>query len=66
MLFAYDYFNSRIERLLDPFSPFLELSQTAGHELYPNEDLPSGGIVTGIGQIHGSVSSSVNRFQPNH
>ncbi|EGG01208.1 uncharacterized protein MELLADRAFT_50190, partial [Melampsora larici-populina 98AG31] len=43
----------RIEKLLDPFSPFLELSQIAGHELYPNEDLPSGGIITGIGQIHG-------------
>lgn len=43
----------RIEQLLDPFSPFLELSQTAGHELYPNEDLPCGGIITGIGEIHG-------------
>ncbi|POW00034.1 hypothetical protein PSHT_13266 [Puccinia striiformis] len=27
----------RIERLLDPFSPFLELSQTAAYQLYPNE-----------------------------
>jgi len=43
----------RIERLLDPFSPFLELSQTAGYQLYPNEDLPAGGIITGIGQVHG-------------
>ncbi|KAA1108142.1 hypothetical protein PGT21_001815 [Puccinia graminis f. sp. tritici] len=43
----------RIERLLDPFSPFLELSQTAGYQLYPNEDLPAGGIITGVGQVHG-------------
>ncbi|MBW0494060.1 hypothetical protein O181_033775 [Austropuccinia psidii MF-1] len=43
----------RIERLLDPFSPFLELSQTAGYQLYPDHDLPAGGIITGIGQIHG-------------
>ncbi|KAG0144540.1 hypothetical protein CROQUDRAFT_659865 [Cronartium quercuum f. sp. fusiforme G11] len=42
----------RIEKLLDPFSPFLELSSTAGYNLYPNEDLPSGGIITGIGKIH--------------
>lgn len=41
----------RINRLLDPGSPFLELSQLAGHNLY-DEPLPSGGIVTGIGFIH--------------
>lgn len=44
----------RIDHLLDPGSPFLELSQLAGHELY-SEDLPSGGIVTGIGSIHGRL-----------
>ncbi|KAI7965463.1 hypothetical protein MJO29_003561 [Puccinia striiformis f. sp. tritici] len=43
----------RIERLLDPFSPFLELSQTAAYQLYPNETLPAGGIITGVGQVHG-------------
>lgn len=42
----------RINLLLDPGSPFLELSQLAGHNLY-DESLPSGGIVTGIGSIHG-------------
>ncbi|KAL2612204.1 hypothetical protein R1flu_023896 [Riccia fluitans] len=44
----------RIDNLLDPGAPFLELSQLAGHDLY-NEPLPSGGIVTGIGPIHGRL-----------
>lgn len=44
----------RIDRLLDPGSSFLELSQLAGHELY-EESLPSGGIVTGIGPVHGRL-----------
>ncbi|CAH8274402.1 unnamed protein product [Arabidopsis lyrata] len=44
----------RIDRLLDPGSSFLELSQLAGHELY-EEPLPSGGIITGIGPIHGRL-----------
>lgn len=41
----------RIDRVLDPGSSFLELSQLAGHELY-EEPLPSGGIVTGIGPVN--------------
>lgn len=44
----------RIDRLLDPGSSFLELSQLAGHELY-DEPLPSGGIITGIGPVHGKL-----------
>ncbi|XP_010530770.1 PREDICTED: methylcrotonoyl-CoA carboxylase beta chain, mitochondrial [Tarenaya hassleriana] len=44
----------RIDRLLDPGSSFLELSQLAGHELY-EEPLPSGGIITGIGPVHGRL-----------
>lgn len=44
----------RIDRLIDPGSSFLELSQLAGHELY-EESLPSGGIVTGIGPVHGRL-----------
>ncbi len=39
----------RITKLLDPGSPFLELSQFAGYELY-DEPVPCGGIITGIGQ----------------
>ena len=44
----------RIERILDPGSPFLELSALAAHEIYENEgNVPSAGIVTGIGRVHG-------------
>ena len=42
----------RIDLLLDPLSPFLELSSLAAWGLYGNE-VPSAGIVTGIGVIHG-------------
>src|SRR5690349_19620835 len=42
----------RIELLLDPASPWLELSPLAGHDLY-EDYLPAGGIVTGIGAVHG-------------
>ena len=45
----------RIEALLDPGAPFLELSTLAGHELYGEEHVPSGGIVTGIGSVHGRL-----------
>ncbi|KAK6916436.1 Acetyl-CoA carboxylase [Dillenia turbinata] len=41
----------RINRLIDPGSSFLELSQLAGHELY-EDSLPSAGIITGIGPVH--------------
>ncbi|XP_060572168.1 methylcrotonoyl-CoA carboxylase beta chain, mitochondrial-like [Ruditapes philippinarum] len=43
----------RIMKLLDPESPFLELSQLAGYELYKGEDVPAGGIITGIGRVSG-------------
>ena len=36
--------------LLDIGSPFLELSQLAGHGLYGDE-VPSAGIITGIGRV---------------
>lgn len=36
----------RISKLLDVGSPFLELSQFAGYNLYPKEEVPSGGILT--------------------
>jgi 3-methylcrotonyl-CoA carboxylase beta subunit len=42
----------RIEKILDPGSPFLELSALAGEGVY-DEDVPSAGIVTGIGLVHG-------------
>ena len=43
----------RIDRIIDKGSPFLELSQLAGFEMYDGEDVPAGGIVTGIGVISG-------------
>jgi acetyl-CoA carboxylase carboxyltransferase component len=42
----------RIGRLLDPGSPFLELSPLAAWDLYDNE-APAAGIVTGIGRVSG-------------
>src|SRR5690606_7261398 len=42
----------RIRRLLDPGSPFLELSQLAAHGMY-DDDVPAAGIITGIGRISG-------------
>ncbi|XP_063853332.1 LOW QUALITY PROTEIN: methylcrotonoyl-CoA carboxylase beta chain, mitochondrial-like [Scylla paramamosain] len=41
----------RINTLLDPGTPFLELSQMAGYQLYGREEVPAGGIVTGIGRV---------------
>ncbi|MCJ1433493.1 Methylcrotonoyl-CoA carboxylase beta chain, mitochondrial [Xylographa pallens] len=43
----------RITALIDTGSSFLELSPLAGHELYPNEDVPAGGIITGVGTVQG-------------
>lgn len=42
----------RIERILDPGSPFVELSALAAHEVY-DDKVPSAGVVTGIGLVHG-------------
>jgi 3-methylcrotonyl-CoA carboxylase beta subunit len=43
----------RLALLLDPHSPFLELSPLAAHDVYPGEYLPGAGIITGIGRISG-------------
>ena len=42
----------RVERLLDPGSPFLELGQLAANGLYGDE-VPGAGIITGIGRVSG-------------
>ena len=42
----------RIRQLLDVGSPFLELSQFAGWEMYDDE-VPAGGIITGVGRVAG-------------
>jgi acetyl-CoA carboxylase carboxyltransferase component len=44
----------RIDRLLDPGSPFLELSPLAANGLYDDE-APAAGIVTGIGTVEGTT-----------
>ena len=49
----------RIAALLDPGSPFLELSQLAGKGLYGKEDVPAGGIVTGLGLVNGRLVAIV-------
>ncbi|PIP93295.1 MAG: methylcrotonoyl-CoA carboxylase [Bdellovibrio sp. CG12_big_fil_rev_8_21_14_0_65_39_13] len=44
----------RIERILDEGSPFLELSTLAAYGMYQDEgEVPSAGIITGIGRVHG-------------
>jgi 3-methylcrotonyl-CoA carboxylase beta subunit len=42
----------RVDRLLDPGSPFLELSPLAAHEMYGG-GVPAAGVVTGIGRVSG-------------
>ncbi|HEY3727035.1 MAG TPA: carboxyl transferase domain-containing protein, partial [Solirubrobacteraceae bacterium] len=42
----------RVERLLDPGAPFLELSPLAAHGLYEDQ-APGAGIITGIGRVSG-------------
>lgn len=43
----------RVQRLLDPGSPFLELSQLAAYDMYGG-DIASAGIITGIGRVGGT------------
>ena len=43
----------RIDALIDPGSPFLEFSQLAAYDMYGKDDVPAGGIVTGIGRVEG-------------
>lgn len=42
----------RLQQLLDPGSPFLELSQLAAYETYEDK-VPAAGIITGIGRVSG-------------
>jgi 3-methylcrotonyl-CoA carboxylase beta subunit len=43
----------RIDRLVDPGSPFLEIGQLAGFEMYGDDNVAAGGLITGIGRING-------------
>src|SRR6056297_1059564 len=42
----------RLQAVLDPGSPFLELSQLAAHNVY-DDVVPGAGIITGIGRVAG-------------
>lgn len=42
----------RVERLLDPGSPFLEIGQLAACDLYDGE-VPGAGLIAGIGRVSG-------------
>ena len=50
---------NRIAAIIDPGSAFLEIGALAGgNGLYASdgiEDLPSGGVVAGIGIVHGNI-----------
>ena len=44
----------RVNYLIDPSSPFLEIGAFAGYEMYPDEGgCPAGGVVVGIGYVRG-------------
>lgn len=45
----------RVEQLIDPGTAFLELSQLAGYQSYGKEDVPAGGIITGVGSVAGRI-----------
>src|SRR3984885_15237730 len=42
----------RVTALIDPGSPFLELSPLAAHEVY-DDDVPCAGVICGIGRVSG-------------
>jgi 3-methylcrotonyl-CoA carboxylase beta subunit len=42
----------RINTLIDPGSPFLELSQLAAYEVY-EDNVPAAGVIAGIGRVSG-------------
>jgi 3-methylcrotonyl-CoA carboxylase beta subunit len=43
----------RVTALIDPGTTFMELSPLAGHALYPEAEVPAGGIITGVGVVEG-------------
>lgn len=46
------FVRDRIQQLIDPLSPFLELSSLAAYNVY-EDNVPAAGIITGIGRIQG-------------
>ena len=49
----------RIDRLLDPGSPFLEIGLYAGEGMYGADRVPAGGIVAGLGVVSGRLVAIV-------
>jgi len=47
------FVRDRVDRLLDPGSPFLEIAPLAAWDLYEG-DAPAAGLVTGIGRVSGA------------
>ncbi|KAF0640193.1 hypothetical protein NXS19_005224 [Fusarium pseudograminearum] len=43
----------RVTALIDPGTTFMELSPMAGYDLYPEAEVPAGGIITGVGVVEG-------------
>ncbi|QPC58361.1 hypothetical protein HYE67_000592 [Fusarium culmorum] len=43
----------RVTALIDPGTTFMELSPIAGYDLYPEAEVPAGGIITGVGVVEG-------------
>jgi len=43
----------RVERLLDPGSPFLEIGQLAANGLYGQDEIPGASLICGIGRVSG-------------
>ncbi|MDN3646665.1 carboxyl transferase domain-containing protein [Pontixanthobacter aestiaquae] len=43
----------RVERLLDPGSPFLEIGQLAANGMYGKDDIAAAGMIAGIGRVSG-------------
>src|SRR3954469_6616587 len=54
---------ARVDRLLDPGSPFLELSPLAATGMY-EDAVPAAGIVTGVGRISGPEGGVVANAAP--
>ena len=42
----------RVERLLDPGTPFLEVAPMAAYDMY-DADIPAAGVIAGIGRVAG-------------
>ncbi|MGF1606603.1 MAG: carboxyl transferase domain-containing protein [Rhodothalassiaceae bacterium] len=42
----------RVDTLLDPGTPFLEIGQLAAYKVY-DEDIPAAGVIAGIGRVEG-------------